>query len=159
MWLSPHDLASKALVPAVYGGDGMIKSVAAASCGVAASATALARFIRRHAVWGNGGRMVGGRSGSTPGASTYAVSRADGVDWAFTINTRTWPASAPSTVVDDLAGVIDHLLDSTPIADTALDPRLPIGSVIGDPPKVIRTPAKKARATRKPVAAKKKAVR
>jgi hypothetical protein len=93
--------------------------------------------------------MVGGRSGSTPGAPTFAVSRADGIDWAFTINTRTWPASAPASVVDDLVTVINHLLDSTPFDDT-LNPRLPIGSVIGEPPKLIRVkrprPAKKAAA-------------
>jgi CubicO group peptidase (beta-lactamase class C family) len=113
---SPLDLTSTAQVPVVYGGDGMIKSVAAASCGIAASATAMTRFIRRHAVWGNGGRMPGAaRSGSTPGTSTYACSRADGVDWAFALNTRTWPPGASATLVDDLANSINALLDHTAI--------------------------------------------
>jgi CubicO group peptidase (beta-lactamase class C family) len=116
--LSPQELASSLNVPSVYGGDGMIKSVAVASCGLAASATAMTQFIRRHAVWGNGGRMPGAaRSGSTPGTSTFAQSRADGVDWAFAINTRTWPPSASSTAVGDLANAINALLNVTPIPD------------------------------------------
>jgi hypothetical protein len=104
--------------------------------------------------------MVGGRSGSTPGATTFAVSRADGIDWAFTINTRTWPAGASATLVDDLAGIINHLLDSTPIADTALNPRVGIGSVLGASGAVTRaTAGTKVRLTRKPAAKKKKAAR
>ena len=114
--LSPLALASTANVPAVYGGDGMIRSVAAASCGVAASATAVTRFIRRHAVWGNGGRMANAaRSGSTPGTSTFAWSRGDGVDWAFALNTRTWPPGASATLVDDLAASVNSLLDHAAI--------------------------------------------
>ena len=75
-------------MPAVYGGDGMAKESALGSCGLAASATALARVIGTHAVWGMGGRMNGRRDGSTPGCRSTATSRADGVDWAFIINTR-----------------------------------------------------------------------
>jgi len=36
--------------------------------------------------------------GSTPGASTFVWSRTDGVDAAFTVNTRTWPAGYVPTL-------------------------------------------------------------
>ena len=127
--LSPLDLSSQVLMPAVYGGDEEIKEVGAACAGTGASAHALTQFIHLHAVWGNGSRPANGtfgwlaRSGSTPGASTLAVSRGDGIDWAYTINTRDWPPSTSPTL-DELGGLtppvspnsITHLLDTTPIA-------------------------------------------
>jgi hypothetical protein len=50
------------------------------------------------------------------------VSRGDGIDWAYTINTRDWPPSTSPTL-DELGGLrppvspnsITHLLDTTPI--------------------------------------------
>jgi CubicO group peptidase (beta-lactamase class C family) len=126
--LSPLDLASNLLVPSVYGGDGEINEVGDPNDGLGASAHALTQFIHLHAVWGNGPRPADGtfgwlaRSGSTPGASSLAVSRGDGVDWAFVINTRDWPP-APTTTLDDLSGLtgqagpnsITHVLDVTPL--------------------------------------------
>ena len=113
---SAFDPLSPLLVPAVYGGDGEIKEVGAACAGTAASALALTQFIHLHAVWGNGPRRAGSwaRSGSTPGSSTLAVSRGDGIDWAYTINTRNWSAK-PSVTLDDLGNSIGHLLDTTPL--------------------------------------------
>lgn len=95
--LSPLDLKSTAPVPAVYGGDQEIKEVSAAPAGLACSAQAMVRFIHTHAAWGNGGRMVSAREGSTPGASTFARSNADGVDWAVVFNTRDWPREDAAT--------------------------------------------------------------
>jgi hypothetical protein len=120
---SPIDLASNLLVPAVYGGDGEINEVGDPNDGLAASAHALTQFIHLHAVWGNGPRAAGSaRSGSTPGASTLAVSRWDGVDWACVVNTRDWPPSTSPTlddVFDTSAPIsplsITHVLDTTPI--------------------------------------------
>lgn len=87
--LSAVKVTSKDEVPKVYGGDGMIKEVAAGSCGMASSALAMVQTIRNYAVWGTGGRANGSaRSGSTPGSSTLAVSNGDNMDWAYTINTR-----------------------------------------------------------------------
>lgn len=83
--LRPNDNTE---VPDVFGGDQMAKESAHGSCGLASSATALALFIRQHAVWGMGGRMAGRRYGSTPGARSAAVSRTDGVDWVLIFNTR-----------------------------------------------------------------------
>jgi len=126
--LSPIDLSSNLLVPSVYGGDGEINEVGDPNDGTGASAHALTQFIHLHAVWGNGPRPGNGtfgwlaRSGSTPGASTLAVSRGDGIDWAYTINTRDWPPSTSPTL-DQLGGLtppviinsITHILDTTPI--------------------------------------------
>ena len=126
--LSPIDLASQLYVPAVYGGDGEINEVGDPNDGTGASAEALTQFIHLHAVWGNGPRPANGtfgwvaRSGGTPGAATLAVSRGDGIDWAYTINTRNWPP-ATSPTLDDLGGLsnpvsptsITHILDTTPV--------------------------------------------
>ena len=109
------DPASQLLVPAIFGGGGEINEVGAACAGTSASATALTAFIHRHAVWGNGGRAAGSaRAGSTPGSSSLAVSRGDGIDWAYVINTRNWPANTSPTL-DDLGTTITHLLDTTPL--------------------------------------------
>ena len=120
--LSALDLASQLLVPGVYGGDGEINEVGDPNDGTGASAHALTQFIRLHAAWGNGPRG-GARSGSTPGASSLAVSRGDGVDWACVINTRDWPPSTSPTLKDlfDITppispNSITHLLDTTPIS-------------------------------------------
>ena len=92
--LDPINITSNLLIPAVYGGDGQIKEVAAGCAGLAASATALTQFIHVNLVWGNGPRPTGagnwwiGRTGSTPGTSTEAVSLGGNIDWAYVINTR-----------------------------------------------------------------------
>ena len=118
--LSPLVLNSNLLIPAVYGGDGQIKEVAAACAGLAASATAMTQFIHRHLVWGNGPRPADGgswwlgRTGSTPGTSSMAVSRGNGIDWAYVVNTRDWPPNTSPTL-DDLGQSIDKLIDATPL--------------------------------------------
>ena len=88
---NPLDLGASALVPAVYGGDEQIKEVATGCAGLACSAETLVRFIHRHSVARIGPRAPAARSGDTPGAATFASSRADGIDWALTVNTREWP--------------------------------------------------------------------
>jgi len=111
----PLNLASTLRIPNVYGGDGEINEVGAPNDGTGASARALTQFIHLHAVWGNGPRMANSaRSGSTPGASSFAKSRGDNVDWAYVINTRDWPHGSPQTL-DVLDAAIDHILDTTPI--------------------------------------------
>jgi len=113
--LSPLDLTSQLLVPWVYGGDGEINEVGDPNDGMGASAEALTQFIHLHAVWGNGPRAPGAaRTGSTPGASSMAASRGDGVDWAYVINTRDWPPSTSPTL-GDLGNSITQLLNTTPI--------------------------------------------
>ncbi len=90
--LDPLDLTSTLKIPNVYGGDGEINEIGDPNDGTGASAEAMAQFVHTHAVWGNGGRAPGAaRAGGTPGASTWAESRWDGVDWAYTVNTRDFP--------------------------------------------------------------------
>jgi CubicO group peptidase (beta-lactamase class C family) len=111
--LSPLNPSSSQLIPAIFGGDGEINEVGAACAGTSASATAMTQFIHKHAVWGNGPRAAGAaRAGSTPGSSTWAESRGDGVDWAFTINTRNWAPNAHPTL-DELQQGLDQLLNTT----------------------------------------------
>jgi hypothetical protein len=111
----PLNLSSQLKIPSVYGGDSEINEVGTPNDGTCASAHGLMQFIHAHAVWGNGGRAPGAaRSGSTPGASSFAASRGDGVDWAYVINTRDWPPSTVQTL-DVLNKAITHVLDTTPI--------------------------------------------
>ena len=117
--LDPTNITSNLLIPAVYGGDGQIKEVAAGCAGLAASATALTQFVHVNLVWGNGRRWANsgnwwlGRTGSTPGTSTEAASLSSGVDWAYVINTRDVP---PQTALPlaSLATTIGNLITSTP---------------------------------------------
>jgi CubicO group peptidase (beta-lactamase class C family) len=112
---SPFDLNSQLWLPNVYGGDGEINEVGDPNAGTGASAHALTQFIHLHAVWGNGPRAAGAaRSGSTPGSSSWAQSRSDGIDWAYVINTRNWPP-ATSPTLEQLGNSINQLLDTTPI--------------------------------------------
>jgi len=43
-----------------------------------------------------------------------AVSRSNGIDWAYVINTRDWPPNTSPTL-DELGQSIDKLIDTTPI--------------------------------------------
>ncbi|HET7489289.1 MAG TPA: serine hydrolase [Acidimicrobiales bacterium] len=106
---------SQRLVPAVYGGDGEINEVGVANDGLGASARALVQFAHLHAAWGNGPRNPSAREGSTPGASTFVWSRGDGIDAAFTINTRTWPPGSSSKLVDEFQTKLDDLLTNHPL--------------------------------------------
>lgn len=117
--LDPINITSNLLIPAVYGGDGQIKEVAAGCAGLAASSRALTQFIHVNLVWGNGTRPTGsgnwwiGRTGSTPGTSTEAASLGDGIDWAYVINTRDFPPQT-SLPLASLATTIGNLISSTP---------------------------------------------
>ena len=101
---------SPLVVPNVYGGDGEINEVGVGNDGLGASAHAMVQFAHLHAAYTNGPRLVSAREGSTPGASTYVWSRKDGVDAAFTINTRAWPAGSPTDIVPQFQAKIDGLL-------------------------------------------------
>jgi CubicO group peptidase (beta-lactamase class C family) len=115
----PINLTSNLLIPAVYGGDGQIKEVAVGCAGLAASASALTQFIHVNLVWGNGLRPNPssnwwlGRTGSTPGTSTEAVSQAGGIDWVYVINTRDLPPQT-SQPLGSLATTIGNLISATP---------------------------------------------
>ncbi|WQF80806.1 Putative beta-lactamase/transpeptidase [Colletotrichum destructivum] len=88
-------------VPYIFGGDGSIKEEVAPSFGLAASASTIARFIGRYAVWGTGEREVGNRQGGLPAARAMAVSEASGIDWAVTFNTQDFVTNKETTVLRD----------------------------------------------------------
>ena len=110
--LRPNDNVQ---VASVFGGDGMAKELSLGSCAVACSATALARFIHEHAVWGMGGRSVARRDGSTPGARSTAVSRADDVDWVLIFNSRQdFTDMQWNALVDAINNALDDWPDGRP---------------------------------------------
>jgi hypothetical protein len=129
--IGPQDQTS---VAAVFGGDGMFKESTLGSCGMAASATALSRFIGAHAVWGMGGRMTARRYGATAGCRSAAVSNTNGVDWVFTINTRVG--------IDDIAW--NQLVDGIDAALLAWRPSR--GRIVAPPSRVTGRSARAARA-------------
>jgi CubicO group peptidase (beta-lactamase class C family) len=117
---TPFAPGTDTLVPAVNGGEGLITQLFDAPGGMMTSAGAMATFIHTNAVWGSGGRAAGfARSGAEAGSSSLAVSRGDGVDWAYILNTR-WSLSermvteaGGNTVsaIDKLGRDISSLLD------------------------------------------------
>jgi hypothetical protein len=93
--------------PACYGGEGWATESMDGGGGLCATATALAKFINQHAVWGLGGRAAGSaRTGGMAGVASRAQSRTDGVDFAYIFNTR----NLPRMPVDDLGNKINQLL-------------------------------------------------
>jgi CubicO group peptidase (beta-lactamase class C family) len=107
---SAWDPHSDALSPFCYGGEGWITEAMDTGGGLITSASSMARFISRHAVWGLGGRMAGAaRSGGMAGVASLAVSRTDGVDWAYIFNTRTLSAGALDKLGDALNAVFDKV--------------------------------------------------
>jgi len=100
-------------IPYVYGGDGMIKEVAVGSAGLSGSATDVATFISTHAVQGVGPRAAGkSRVSSNAGGTAYAESREDGVDWAFTMNTREFLNGAVGDPLGDLVKAVNAAIDA-----------------------------------------------
>jgi len=88
---SAWDPYSDAYVPAAYGN--FLIAEMDTSGGLVASAPAVTAFINQNAVWGMGGRMAGSaRSGEMAGSASLAVSRNDGIDWAYIFNTSEVPA-------------------------------------------------------------------
>src|SRR2546429_9763749 len=88
--LSPADLLSQLPVPAVYGGDGQIKEIAAGCAGIAASATALTQFIHLHAVWGNGPR---------PAKSPYLFTKVTLTNRLLSMTSRILPLLAVALLI------------------------------------------------------------
>jgi len=91
-----------------YGGGGWLTESMDAPAGLAASAGAVARLIGHSAVWGFGRRRNGqtaARSGVMSGTTSFAISRADGLDVCLVINTR-------STALDAATLEITRVLDA-----------------------------------------------
>jgi CubicO group peptidase (beta-lactamase class C family) len=95
-------------MPLPYGGGGWLTESMDAPAGLAASAGAVARLIGHYAVWGFGRRRAGetaARSGVMSGTTSFALSRADGLDICLIINTR-------STAIDAATWEITRVLDA-----------------------------------------------
>ncbi len=83
--------------------------------GLAASAGAVARTIGHYAVWGLGLRRANqnwARSGAMAGTSSLAISRPDGLDLCFVVNTRNFGgAKAMGETSNEISRALDSARD------------------------------------------------
>jgi CubicO group peptidase (beta-lactamase class C family) len=118
----PSAAFPKSAVPAnyCYGGEGWLTEVIDSAAGLCADASTVALLAHSYPAWGSGSRSTLGaayaeRTGSLAGVSSVLASRGyDGVDWAFTFNSRAFPVGAAPTVAE-LANDINYELDSNPL--------------------------------------------
>ena len=83
---------SNAVLPAAYGGGGFITELLDSAAGLMTNAETLARFASRHSVSGMGGRAAGkNRDGNMPGTYVDVLSRPNGIDCAYLLNTEDFP--------------------------------------------------------------------
>jgi len=90
--LTPEFPDREVRAPLPYGGGDWLTESMDACAGLAASAGAVARLIGHYAVWGFGLRRdqaTWARSGIMSGTTSFAISRADGLDFCVIFNTRT----------------------------------------------------------------------
>jgi CubicO group peptidase (beta-lactamase class C family) len=103
-----------------YGGEGWLTEVMDSAGGLCAAASTVALLAHAYLAWGTGSRLSLGtgyaeRTGSIAGVSSAVASRGyDGIDWAFTFNSRTFPLGAAPTTAD-LANDINYELDTASI--------------------------------------------
>lgn len=102
---SQFDLTAGALAPNAYGGD-FVLEVGEGAGGLVCSTSSIARFIATHAVWDVGGRSAAVRHGDFDGTCAGAVSRADGLDFAYSFNRR-----VTETEHDGITAAINSVLD------------------------------------------------
>ena len=99
-------------VPLAYGGEGWLTESMTAGGGLAAGAGAVARTIGHYAVWGLGLRRPNqnwARSGGMAGTSSLAISRPDGLDLCFVVNTRNFGGAK---AMGETSSDINRALDS-----------------------------------------------
>jgi CubicO group peptidase (beta-lactamase class C family) len=98
--LTPEFPQQSIRVPVAYGGEGWLTEAMDAGGGLAATAGTVARMIGHYAVWGLGSRRRGhwARTGAMAGTSSYAMSRPDGLDFCFVVNTRAALAHAVAQI-------------------------------------------------------------
>ena len=82
---SQVDMAADATAPDAYGGQFALENGEGAG-GLITSSGTVARFLATHAVWCIGPREFGARYGDLPGSGAAAVSRPDGIDFAYAFN-------------------------------------------------------------------------
>jgi CubicO group peptidase (beta-lactamase class C family) len=110
--LTPEFPDREVRAPLPYGGGDFLTESMDSVGGLAVSAEAVARLIGRYAVAGFGLRKAGrtlARSGVMSGTTSFAISRADGLDFCLIINTR-------NTALDATTLEITRVLDAAQLA-------------------------------------------
>jgi len=102
---SQIDMTPGAVAANAYGGQVVTENSEGVG-GLIASTAAVARTIGTHAVWDIGGRQLATRYGEMDGTGAGAISRADGLDFAYAFNRRVTTAEH-----DGIKGQIDAFLD------------------------------------------------
>jgi CubicO group peptidase (beta-lactamase class C family) len=103
---SQIDMTPGAMAANAYGGQVVTENSEGVG-GLIASSAAVARTIGTHAVWDIGGRQLATRYGEMDGTGAGAVSRADGLDFAYAFNRRVTTAEH-----DGIKGQIDAFLNT-----------------------------------------------
>ena len=113
--LTPEFPDREVRAPLPYGGEGWLTESMTAGGGLAASAGAVARMTGHYAAWGLGLRRANqnwARSGAMAGTSSLAISRPDGLDLCFVVNTRNFGgAKAMGETSNDINRVPDSARD------------------------------------------------
>ena len=122
--LTPEFPDREVRAPLPYGGEGWLTESMTAGGGLAASAGAVARMIGHYAVWGLGLRRANqnwARSGAMAGTSSLAISRPDGLDLCFIVNTRNFGgAKAMGEASNEINRALESARDSRPrLSDVA----------------------------------------
>jgi CubicO group peptidase (beta-lactamase class C family) len=81
------DMTPGAMAANAYGGQVVIENTEGVG-GLIMSTATVARMIATHAVWNIGGREIATRYGEMDGTGAAAVSRTDGLDFAYALNRR-----------------------------------------------------------------------
>jgi CubicO group peptidase (beta-lactamase class C family) len=102
---SQADMAANATAPNAYGGQFTLENDEGAGSLIMSTGT-VARFLATHAVWDIGPRQLGTRYGEFPGTGAGAVSRPDGIDFAYAFNRQ-----VDTTHHDALVSQINAILD------------------------------------------------
>lgn len=103
---SQIDMTAGAMAANAYGGQVVTENSEGVG-GLIASSAAVARMIGTHAVWDIGGRQLATRYGEMDGTGAGAVSRGDGLDFAYAFNRRVTTAEH-----DGIKGQIDAFLNT-----------------------------------------------
>jgi CubicO group peptidase (beta-lactamase class C family) len=103
---SQADMAANATAPNAYGGQFTLENDEGAG-GLIMSTGTVARFLATHAVWDIGARQGGVRYGEFPGTGAGAVSRPDGLDFAYAFN-RQVDTTHHDTLVSQINAILDR---------------------------------------------------
>ena len=124
---SQTDMAVDAIAPNAYGGTFALENGEGAG-GLIMSTGTVARFLATHAVWNIGPRESGARYGKFCGTGAVAVSRPDGLDFAYALNYQV-DDSDHDALVKQINAILDRHLVVHPGGVVASISRFIIGLV------------------------------